>query len=77
MDSENTGAQREMTAEEWLTALRVKYKALEQELNALKAKVGQSSAGRYVSLALTETESSRHWLGEALGALGVPSPYTK
>ena len=55
--------------------LRAEYKLLEQRLNALKIDVGQGGAGRYVSLALTETESSRHWLGEALGALDVESPY--
>jgi hypothetical protein len=51
--------------------LREEYRKLEERLNYLKDNVGHSAAGRYVSLALTETESSRHWLGEALGAFGL------
>lgn len=65
----------EFNAVEEVKSLREVYRTLEERLNYLKDSVGRGEAGRYVSLALTETESSRHWLGEALGALGLESPY--
>lgn len=56
-------------------AFRFEYKNLEKRLKALRDKMERGEASRYVSLAYTELESSRHWLGEALGALGEKSPY--
>ena len=54
-----------------LVNLRREYKNLEQRLKTLKSFPLKSDTGRYVSLAYTELQSSRHWLGEALGAEGV------
>jgi|TARA_Y100000034_G_C6896981_1_gene413760 hypothetical protein len=67
--------------------LRKIFKELEERISKFKDElsntpsitVGEREAHhatlRYLSLAYTELESSRHWLGETLGALGVESEY--
>lgn len=62
-------------AKDVVVAFRKEYKDLEARLKVLRDSMPRGEASRYVSLAYTELESSRHWLGEALGALGEPSPY--
>jgi len=55
--------------EEELVKFRAEYKDLEQRIKAFRDNLlPRSEVTRYVSLAYTELESSRHWLGEALGA---------
>ncbi|HEC65894.1 MAG TPA: hypothetical protein ENI23_11420 [bacterium] len=50
--------------------LRETYKKLEKELKDM-LELGDIETFRHAELALTETESARHWLGECLGDLGV------
>ena len=64
-----------MTTEELLKEFRGRYKVLELELKTFKDSLERGETSRYVSLAYTELESSRHWLGEALGACGVKAEY--
>jgi hypothetical protein len=56
-------------------SFRAEYKDLEDRMEAFKNSLPRCGASRYISLAYTELESSRHWLGEALGAFGEESPY--
>ncbi|HEC66023.1 MAG TPA: hypothetical protein ENI23_12080 [bacterium] len=70
---------REATTEEMLKIFRAEYKDLELRLKNLREslewKDGFRPGFEQVSLAYIELQSSRHWLGEALGAIGVENPY--
>lgn len=73
--SGNLQDDRNEIATKQVVNLRTAMKLIEQQIRELKVVTGRGEAGRYAALALTEAEQTRHWLGECLGALGVPSPY--
>jgi hypothetical protein len=75
---EATGAAREMTILEMVVELRVVYQEIENRVRFVQKKITrtENKAGiAEITLALRELQSSRHWLGEVLGALGQESPY--
>ncbi len=65
----------ETEVQKQLGEFRAEYRDLETRLKAFRDTLHRGEVSRYVSLAYTELESSRHWLGEALGATGMESPY--
>lgn len=75
MPEDQGQTQREMTILEQVKDLRVRYSELEKYLRHVSDKTGRGPGGREFSLAITELQSSRHWLGEVLGSLGEENPY--
>jgi hypothetical protein len=52
-----------------------RQQGLQEELRCIQTKVGQSPAGRCVSLAITDSESSVHWMNDAIVHIEQNSQY--